>query len=550
MSRRALVLAAHGSRLAPQVNQRVRDLAARLAESGDFQKVCAAFHQGAPAFSEVLDLIEATDVTVVPVMTSRGWYADHVLPRELARNSHFARKRVRVTAPLGAHARIAPLVERRIDAICRESGFEPRQASVVLVGHGTRRHAWSRRTTVDLASRLGYRGRFGQVFAVFLDDEPGLQAVAQRVVWPNVVVIPFLIGAGPHALQDIPNRLGSAPGGSRCRIICDRPVGDDDGLIDIIADLAVGRAEASVQRVPDRLVRLGTRASAMAMWQARHVAELLANRGTALALVPLTTLGDRRQNVPIHELPGDAPFCQEIEHALGSGLIDLAVHSLKDLSLRGSPELELAALLPRGDVREALITRQNLALHELPPGAIVGISSPRRAAQVRRLRPDLVLKPIRGPVDERIRLVRSGAFDATVLALVGLQRLGCADLATEVFSVEQFTPAPGQAALALQVRAGDGIARALARPLDDQATRIATTLELNVLRALDADERIAVAACATVGQVVRLFVRLVTTDGKAVHDIQRGDRNPGALLRAVLAEAQSVCAEWLQGAAV
>ncbi|MCB9866069.1 MAG: hydroxymethylbilane synthase [Phycisphaerales bacterium] len=555
MSAAALVLAAHGSRHARHVNERIREMADRLRTTRagrEFSTIAVAFHQGEPAFAEVLDALDERDVTVVPVMTSRGYYADHVLPRELARNRNYAQKNVRTTSPVGTHPEVPELVAQRAQVLCREFGLRPAETTVVIAGHGTPRHQRSRRATVNLASQLGYTGDFGQAFAVFLDDAPGVEAVLERACCAAVVVLPFLIGAGPHALDDIPARLGmtggndalprTADAGNR-KLVCDRPIGDDDGLIGIITDLATGDQKDDFVTHAQRPLRMGTRTSRLALWQTEHVAHKLRVAGASLDVVELSTLGDRVHDRAIHELAGDAPFCDDIEHALGAGLIDLAVHSLKDVALHVPCEFEIAAVLPRGDAREALVSRNNVTLAALPPGAVVGTSSPRRAAQVRRLRPDLVVQPLRGPVDQRVQQVHDGRFDAAILALAGLQRLGMADAAAEVFSIDDFMPAPAQAALAVEVRAGDDRARRLIRALDDAPTRIATTLELNVLRALEDDAPVAVAAFASVTDEIRLDVRLTALDGTQSWTLGRAGLNPAAVQRAVLAEAREIIAE-------
>jgi hydroxymethylbilane synthase len=596
MSGRALVLAAHGSRHVPQVNERILQLAEELRSrarlpftsrsdvrgkevatandasdhpfdaksakstkeragfSGtlEYDTVAVALHQGAPAFAEVLDGLVENDITVVPIMTSRGYYADYVLPRELSRNQRFDQVALRITAPVGTHPAMLDLSERRIEQLCAQFVCDISKTAIAVVGHGTPRHERSRRATVNLASMLGYSGRFAQAFAVFLDDTPGLDAVARRATVDQVIVLPFLMGSGPHALWDIPERLGmiatatDLPRAERVEgrlTICDRPLGDDGGLIEIIADLAMGGPEGERLSAPLRPLRVGTRASKLALWQTEYVVEHFRNAGHELELIEISTLGDRVRDRAIHEIPSVAPFCGDIEHALGAGLIDLAVHSLKDVALHPAREFELAAILPRGDAREALVSRSGKTLAELPGGAIVGTSSPRRAAQVRATRPDLVVEPIRGPVDHRVQQVHHGSFEAAILALAGLQRLGVANEAAEIFALHRFVPAPAQGAMALQVRAGDETARALARTVDDTTTRIATTLELNVLRKLENEAHVTVAAHATVTDTIHLHLRLTTLDGGHTCDIVESGPNPAAVQRAVLANARTWLAE-------
>jgi len=559
MNDRALVLAAHGSWAVPAVNQRIERWCAELARDGSFGAVVAAFHQGAPGFAEVLDGLAARDVTVVPVMTSAGYYATRVLPRELAKNNSFAAKRIRITPAVGTHAEIGALARARFQSLCVQHELTVERVTITVVGHGTRRSDPSRHATVQLASELGYTLPVRQALAVFLDDDPPIEETLARATGDAVVVLPFLIGSGPHAANDIPNRLMEGVGASQSgrigtldgnrgltvahvdasspelscailkdgraeeaatvkpRVVCDRPLGEHDEMLDVIRALAGGDASAP-KRVMRRPLRLGTRNSALAMWQAEHVAKRLRDAGTRVDIVPLSTLGDRVRDRAIADLPGDAPFADELESALENGAIDLAVHSLKDLSIAASRRLGLVAYLPRGDARESLVSRDGLKLMELPRGAVVGTSSPRRVAQLRGLRPDLVVKTIRGPVDERVRAVRRGDFDAAILALAGLDRLGLAHEATEVFPIERFTPAPAQAAMVVQVRAGDAHATELCTALDDRATRLAVTLELNVLRAFGEDKAETLSAFATVGDGVELFVRIASPDGAQFDD--------------------------------
>jgi len=560
MSGRALVLAAHGSRHAPQVNERIRSLAQRItgraaADDADnqpgaatgYDTVAVAFHQGQPCFADVLDELVEDDVTVVPLMTSRGYYADHVLPRELARSARFSRVKLRITPPVGTHPAMVELALRRVEALCRQQHWTMCQTAIAVVGHGTTRHWRSRRATVNLASQIGYTGCVAHAFAVFLDDAPGLDAVAGYANCENIIVLPFLIGSGPHVLHDIPNRIGlpvnyrfsqQAQQVGRHRLICDQPLGDDEGIGDIVLTLARGNGERSAHPRPRRAPIIGTRASRLARWQTDLVAQQLADTSGEPRIVEVATLGDRMRECPIDELPSDAPFCDELEHALGAGEIDLAVHSLKDLALHPGPAFELAAILPRGDAQEALVSRTRQTLRELPSGARVGTSSARRTAQILALRPDLNVQPIRGPVDDRVRQVHAGDFDAAILALAGLQRLNLADAAAEVFSIDRFTPAPAQGAIAVQVRSGDETALLLARPLDDRKTRIATTLELNILRALEPVTQIAVAAHAVVTDVVHLHVRILALDGSRTWDFTHCGRNPAEAQRGALAQAE------------
>ncbi len=235
MSGRALVLAAHGSRAEPAANALVRRIAESLRGHRTFDEVAVAFHQGEPGFDAVLDELNADEVTIVPLLTSAGYYADVVLPAALAKNRRYGDLRLRQTPPVGTHAGIAPLVARRVTELLRE-GVAPRdEVSLLLVGHGARRHADSRASTLLLAETLRRRRVAGEVLAGFLDDDPPVAEVVAQAAFPTVIVVPFLIGGGTHALEDLPALAGAAPGR---RVAIDHSVGAYAGLGDIILDLA------------------------------------------------------------------------------------------------------------------------------------------------------------------------------------------------------------------------------------------------------------------------------------------------------------------------
>jgi uroporphyrin-III C-methyltransferase len=257
----ALVLAAHGSRHDPAANALVRRLAQVVRERRLFDEVAAAFHQGEPGFDAVLDELVSDAVTVVPVMTSAGHYADVVLPEALERNRRFADVRLRVTPPVGGHAGIAPLVARRVSELLRDHGLARPAATLLLAGHGTRRHAASRETTLQLAETLRRRGVAGTVITGFLDDDPGLPEALAGANGGPVLVLPFLIGGGAHAAEDIPRAIGLEPEPTPFLrradgrlILVDDAVGTLPGIVDVIVDLARRHPPP-----PPRLARRGGR---------------------------------------------------------------------------------------------------------------------------------------------------------------------------------------------------------------------------------------------------------------------------------------------------
>jgi hydroxymethylbilane synthase len=250
-------------------------------------------------------------------------------------------------------------------------------------------------------------------------------------------------------------------------------------------------------------LRLGTRRSALATAQSELVADALRTlTGSEVVLVPVTTHGDVSRD-SLASIGGTGVFVNALRDALLMGEIDLAVHSLKDLPTAEVPEIELVAVPERADARDALVARDGFTLATLPEGAKVGTGSPRRAAQLKAVRPDLDVVDIRGNVDTRIGLVETGAVDAVVLAKAGLQRIGRLDAVTETISPAVMLPAPGQGALAVEVvrdLAGDDRHAAL-RGLDDPATRAAVTAERAVLSALEAGCSAPVGALGVVSEL-------------------------------------------------
>ena len=269
-------------------------------------------------------------------------------------------------------------------------------------------------------------------------------------------------------------------------------------------------------------LRIGTRGSAMALYQANLVRERLATAHPDHAapgmveLVVIRTTGDRVQNRLLAEIGGKGLFTKEIEQALFDRRIDLAVHSLKDMETILPPGLGIACVLPRDDPRDALVSRDGAGLAALPRGAKVGTASLRRTAQLLRRRPDLAVAPIRGNVDTRLAKLAAGEVDALLLAMCGLERLGRADVASEIFSAELMLPAVGQGALAIEARADDADLRELLSPLHDAASAACITAERAMLAALDGSCRTPIAGLAELhGERLTLKALLLTADGSA-----------------------------------
>ena len=252
-------------------------------------------------------------------------------------------------------------------------------------------------------------------------------------------------------------------------------------------------------------LRIGTRRSTLAMTQTGHVRQALADAlgvgpdemDARLPLVPIVTTGDRIQDRRLLEVGGKALFTKEIEAALIDGRCDLAVHSLKDVPVEPPEGLALAAIPLREDPRDAFVSERFDAVADLPEGGRVGTASLRRQAQLLALRPDLRIELLRGNVDSRLKRVADGEFEAILLAASGLNRLGRGDRIRTLLPVEDFVPAPGQGALALQIREGDAPAIEVWGPtLNDPATALAVKAERAAMRALEGSCRTAVGAHA------------------------------------------------------
>ncbi len=256
---------------------------------------------------------------------------------------------------------------------------------------------------------------------------------------------------------------------------------------------------------------IGSRGSQLALWQAHHVASCLNRLGVTTRIEIIKTTGDHLQTASLVQAGGKGLFTKEIEDALLAGAIDLAVHSLKDLPTEMPPGLTIAAIPEREDARDVLVGRR---LADLAQGARVGTSSGRRAAQLRLLRPDLQLEPVRGNVDTRLRKLKEGRYDAIVLAAAGLVRLGLAGEIAETLLPEQVCPAPGQGALAIQTRAGDTAQNTCSR-LNHEATYQAVTCERATLAALGGGCQLPIGAFArVVGDTLESTAVVISPDGR------------------------------------
>jgi hydroxymethylbilane synthase len=257
-------------------------------------------------------------------------------------------------------------------------------------------------------------------------------------------------------------------------------------------------------------IRIGTRGSLLATTQAGHIRDALVAAGHPCELVIISTDGDR-SSAPIAEI-GVGVFTAALREAIHEGLVDMAVHSYKDLPTAPDERFVIAAIPPREDARDALVARDGLVLGELPTGSVIGTSSPRREAQLRALGLGLEIRPLRGNLDTRLNRVTSGDLDGIVVARAGLSRIGRLDVVTETLEPVQMLPAPAQGALAVECRAGDTELIAVLAQLDDADTRAAVTAERVLLAELEAG------CSAPVGAIAEV-VESIDEDGNVFEEL-------------------------------
>lgn len=288
----------------------------------------------------------------------------------------------------------------------------------------------------------------------------------------------------------------------------------------------------------NRPLRIGTRGSALALWQANYVRDELCRRqGLEAELVRIHTSGDRLQTASVAQIgpEGGAKgiFIKEIEDALLSGAIDIAVHSMKDVPTETPAGLTFAAITRREDPRDCLISRTNKSLKGLPASARIGTSSVRRQAQLRHARPDLVVGDLRGNVDTRLKKLAGGEFEAIVLAVAGVNRLGASDKVTQIFKQDVMLPAVGQGALGIETRAQDSEATALAESLNHEETRACVTAERALLRELEGGCQVPVGAWARIDAAGGLEIEAGVFSPDGAECVRRNDHGDPAKAEAI-----------------
>jgi hydroxymethylbilane synthase len=277
-------------------------------------------------------------------------------------------------------------------------------------------------------------------------------------------------------------------------------------------------------------LRIGSRGSQLALWQAHHISDLLRAQGHTVELEIIKTTGDKITDVALAKVGTKGMFTKEIEEALVENRVDLAVHSLKDLPTELASDFEIAAITTRENPRDVFCSVKFANIEALPQGANVGTSSLRRQAQLMALRPDLRIHPLRGNVDTRLRKLEAGDYDAIILAAAGLNRLGKTQLVRQVIPAEVMTPAAGQGALGIEIRHGDTATLSLLAFLDDAAARVTTTCERALLNKLGGGCQVPIGAFAEAiggpakAARIRLSGLVAHPDGtKVLRETREGD---------------------------
>ena len=276
--------------------------------------------------------------------------------------------------------------------------------------------------------------------------------------------------------------------------------------------------------------RIGSRGSQLALWQANHISDRLRSQGHTVEIEIIKTTGDKITDVALAKVGTKGMFTKEIEEALIESRVDLAVHSLKDLPTELDSDFEIAAITTRENPRDVFCSVKFASIEALPYGANIGTSSLRRQAQLKAIRPDLNILPLRGNVDTRLHKLEAGDYDAVILAAAGLNRLGRTQLVKQVIPVEVMTPAAGQGALAIEIRRRDGATRQLLTFLDDAAARAATTCERALLNKLGGGCQVPIGAFAEMhGSAIHLNGLVAHPDGTKLLRESRDGTDPIAL---------------------
>ena len=265
--------------------------------------------------------------------------------------------------------------------------------------------------------------------------------------------------------------------------------------------------------------KIGTRGSKLALWQANFIKKLIEDDFPEIdvVLVIIKTEGDKKLDIPLSEIGGKGLFIKELEEALLRMEVDLAVHSLKDMTTQIPERLKLAAVTEREDPRDCLITCSGMKLEELRKGAVIGTSSLRRRAQVLNLRPDLVIKLLRGNLDTRLKKLQKGEYEGIIAAVAGVKRLNLEDKISQYFPTESFIPAVGQGALGIETRADDKKTIGIVEKFDDEITNTCIIAERSFLKKLEGSCKAPIAAHAVIkGAEIEIRGLVASLDGKTL----------------------------------
>lgn len=522
-----IILAAHGAGDNSPVNARVRRWARELEASHIGVRALAAFHLGTPSYEEALSATDRADTVVIPCLTSDGYHAERL--RSLVGRSGRA---IRVSVPIGTGGPDAFSIAPRVEEALRANGVDRAATLALIVGHGTTRNPHSERATYELAGAIHHLTGVAST-AAFLDEDPLVEsAVAEAGDWRTIVVVPFLLGGGYHAMHDLPKRVQSG------RVARTNVRELDVILLDAPGDAEfLGQLERTIAR--HRSDRIIVRAAARESALSRAQVEIFARRAHAVGMDvrvdTMLTVGDGDRETPLSELNIDDAFTGTIDAALAEGRVDVAVHSLKDLPL-DEPSGVRDTYLARGSAFDVLVSRGHVPLEELPKHARVGVSCPRRSQQLRLRRSDLEPVSIRGPVPDRLAALDRGEYDALVLAEAGLERLGLGARIAQRFGFREITPAAGQGAIVVRCRVDSRLLPLLSQ-LDDNDTRLAVETELSFARLVrQSGGGIAAAYATTSAGVINLYARRLFTGAPGFVDTTSSGADPeGVAFMAALA---------------
>lgn len=480
-----IILAAHGAGDDSAANAMVNTLARRLEATLVGARVTASFIKGDPTYHAAIRHADRPQRLLIPLLMSDGHFASRLRDDAAHASAHASahgsapalarRAPVTVAAPVGVHAAFVDAVVQLVVRHLASHTHAAEGTHVLVVGHGTTRTTRSADSTRALAHAVSVATTLTAHIA-FLDQSPSIEAALVAIpATATVLVIPFLFGGGEHAMHDVPARVTA---GAALRGIPPSRIVWLDALGDLPQLAALLERIVREQRAARPAITIGARPSRLSRVQVDLFAARAEAAGCDVRFVPIDTAGDRDRARPLHAFAHDDVFTGDIDAALLSGTIDVAVHSFKDVPLTPIAAIVNAAVLPRGAVEDVLVSRGTVPLAALPHGARIGTSCARRALQVRRLRADLRPVPIRGDVEQRVAQVDGGDVDAVVLAAAGLERLGLHARIAQRFACDDIMPAPAQGAIVAQCRVDAPThVCALLRALDDHDTHHAAVAE-------------------------------------------------------------------------